>query len=104
MLIRRDPFAGLTLAAGCTCRFAAVHALGDPARELEAAAARIFVDEDSVGETLRAERGIDFGARAAEPGRQQAQGAASGWRPSAESSAASAASHTSSSFALASMT
>ena len=51
MLIRSDPAALLALAARCACRYAAIHSLCDPARELESAGAWVFVDQQTMRKT-----------------------------------------------------
>src|SRR6185295_19762043 len=104
VLAGRDPSAVLAFAARCRLR-GAVHALRDPARELESAGTRVFMDEDAVEEPVCAQRGVDLIPGGAEPRRRRDRHvAAAGCISRQLSSAASADSHTWSSFAVASMT
>src|SRR5688572_6349288 len=111
MLAGGDPAAALALTAWrartrlsiggyCPLGLRAVHALRDPARELESAGARVFVDEDAVRQAIRLEGRVDFLPGGFEPrgrgGVRHVAATRSSWRHS--SSAAIAASQTWSSF------
>src|SRR6185503_794621 len=92
MLVGRDPATVLAFAAGCTLRLAAVDQPRDPAREFGTAGAGIFVNENAMRESTAGERGAYFALRFAEPGRirRRAHRMASGARPTASTSAATA--------------
>ena len=95
MLVGGYPAALLAFTARRARRLAAIDPLRDPARELESAGARIFVDQQAMRETVGRERGIHFAARRFEPRWQGVHVMRRhGREPQASSSAASAASQT----------
>ena len=69
MLVVRNPPALLALAAGRATTLATIDELRDPARQLQAAGARIFVNQQRMSQPSGGECGRDLLAGAAEPSR-----------------------------------